>query len=93
MSDRTPEEINDLRKENMKQNERISHIETEVSTIKTALIGIDGKNGMRREMAEIRAAVDTLAGRSWDNIKKFMIILGGIGTMSAIIIGVIKLVP
>lgn len=49
---RSPQEIQDLRQENRSQNERLQRVENQVSSLRVALVGIDGGNGMRRELQE-----------------------------------------
>lgn len=92
MNDRTPQEINDLRKENREQNRRIAHIEKDITEIKTTLIGIDGKNGMRREMQDIKASIEKLSSRSWENTKKAIIVIGACGAVASALYAVSQLV-
>lgn len=93
MSDRNCEDIKDLRDKNEEQNKRITTIETDVNSIMITLIGVDGKNGMRKSIEDIRADIKKLTEQPWKIFNRVLIAIGGIGTVVGIIVAVVKLVP
>ncbi len=93
MSDRTCEDIKDLRDKNEEQNKRIAQIETNVSNIMVTLIGVDGKNGMRKSIENICADIKKLTEQPWKIFNRGLIALGGVGTVVGIVIAIVKLVP
>ena len=78
---RTPEEISELRRHNQKQDDRIGEIEKDIRDIKTTLIGIDGKNGMRSQLSQINAKLERLERRPWTWALEVSGIMGGAGVL------------
>lgn len=92
-----PRDIRDLRRENKQQNERIQRIEIQVGEVKTYLIGIDGRNGIRGEVKDIHTQIkelneniQQLRGLPWKLTIQIGGLMGGLGGLGLLIYEMIR---
>jgi hypothetical protein len=56
-------DTSDRRASDRSTDDRLGHIFTELAALRTQLVGIDGKNGLRSDVLDLRGRVDDIQER------------------------------